>query len=147
MAIVTILCLAIQGSLLLTVHAHSRQLLQGGCVGIGQSITATDSPCYEFVTGPTLAEYRRIAALSDAGVANEVATHAAPPPSCCVIARPFLQNGCGCAQRFLNLASNFGHPRAEIIAGYRLLKASACTNSTNGGAINDPCGMTGPQSV
>lgn len=29
MASVTILCLAIQVSLLLTVHAHSRQLLQG----------------------------------------------------------------------------------------------------------------------
>jgi hypothetical protein len=49
-------------------------------VGIGQDITSTDSPCYTFVTGPSLAEYRRIAALSDAGVANEVATHPAPPP-------------------------------------------------------------------
>ncbi len=50
-------------------------------MGIGQDITAYDSPCYSFVTGPTLAEYRRIAALSDAGVANEVATHPKPPPS------------------------------------------------------------------
>ena len=50
-------------------------------MGIGQDITADDSPCYSFVTGPTLAEYRRIAGLSDAGVANEVATHPQPPPS------------------------------------------------------------------
>lgn len=52
----------------------------GGCVGIGQDITARDSPCYDFVTGPSAAEYRRIAALTDAGIANEVATHPQPPP-------------------------------------------------------------------
>ena len=28
-----------------------------------------------------------------------------------------VAQGCGCNQRFLNLAENFGHPRAEIIAG------------------------------
>ena len=29
----------------------------------------------------------------------------------------YSMQGCGCNQRFLNLASAFGHPRAEIIAG------------------------------
>jgi hypothetical protein len=28
-----------------------------------------------------------------------------------------VAQGCGCNQRFLNLAANFGHPRAEVIAG------------------------------
>ena len=34
-----------------------------------------------------------------------------------------------------------------LSAGYRLLKASSCLNSTNGGYIADPCGITGPQSI
>ena len=33
----------------------------GGCVGIGQDITASDSPCYDFVTGPSTADNVRIA--------------------------------------------------------------------------------------
>ncbi|CAL5229118.1 g12383 [Coccomyxa viridis] len=125
-----------------------RRILQdGGCVGIGQDITDSDSPCYDFVTGPSAADNVRIAGLTDQGVAAEVASHPRPPPACCVIARPFLASGCGCKERFLNLAANFGHPRAEVIAGYRLLKASSCLNSTNGGFIDDPCDMHGPQSV
>ncbi len=56
-------------------------LCAGGCVGIGQDITAQDSPCYDFVTGPSQADFTRIAGESDAGVAADVAAHSLPPPS------------------------------------------------------------------
>ncbi|CAK0785124.1 hypothetical protein CVIRNUC_008330 [Coccomyxa viridis] len=55
-----------------------------GCAGIGQDITADDSPCYYFVGGdskPSATENRRIAGLSDAGIADEVASHIQPPPA------------------------------------------------------------------
>ena len=38
-------------------------LADGGCVGIGQDITDSDSPCYDFVTGPSAADNVRIAGI------------------------------------------------------------------------------------
>lgn len=50
-------------------------------MSIGQDITASDSPCYEFVTGPSQADFRRIATSSDAAVATEANSHGFPSPA------------------------------------------------------------------
>jgi hypothetical protein len=54
-------------------------------VDIGQAITADDSPCASFVSGPSNADNERIAQESDAAVQAEVNGHARPSPACAIL--------------------------------------------------------------